>query len=44
MGYTLNNLGLGPGPSLKNADYVQKLTESHRVKVENHKKRRNEII
>jgi|DEB19_MinimDraft_2_1074335.scaffolds.fasta_scaffold316056_1 hypothetical protein len=22
MGYTLNNLGLGPGPSLKNADYV----------------------
>ena len=36
MGYILNNMGLGPGPTIKIADYVEKFTDHHKQKITKH--------
>lgn len=44
MGYILNNMGLGPGTTMKTADQVRKITDHHRDKITNHRKTRNRLL
>lgn len=44
MGYILNNMGMGPGPTMKTADYVQRMSDHHSDKIKKHTQVRNQII
>ncbi len=44
MGNRLNNLGMGPGPTTKIADQVQKMSDAHTEKKSKHLQEREKII
>ena len=44
MAYILNNMGLGPGSTLRTAEQVRKISDHHKDKINKHLRKRIDLI